>query len=274
MQIRWKYTFGLLALVCVGVWLAVFALSDKNLHLIACDVGQGDAILVTYGDIQILTDGGANNKVLDCLGKHMPFWDREIELVILTHPDKDHFRGLIEVFRRYRVDNFVHNGLESGSQEYQVLKKEVGGGGAKSIVAKEGTALRAGKIRLDIVSPKETNNNGESNDNSLVILLGYRDFEAILTGDVPKEILSGIPVRKPLDYIKISHHGSKTGTDALVLANLMPKLAVISVGKNSYGHPSGEVIKLLNSKGIKILRTDLMGDVEVISDGEKFFVKN
>jgi len=268
------------------VWFGALATGEKKLHLIACDVGQGDAILATLGDIQILTDGGANNKVLDCLGKHMPFWDREIELVILTHPDKDHFRGLIEVLRRYRVDNFLYNGLKSGSLEYQVLEKEVGGRDVKTITAREGMVLGVGKIRLDILSPSEERLGSlptkimEKNEYSIVSLLRLGSFDALLTGDVESKAAENLADRikamgnETIEYIKVPHHGSKNGLTQKLLEAVMPKLAVISVGKNSYGHPHEEILKMLRDQGIKILRTDLMGDVEVISDGEKFWVKN
>jgi competence protein ComEC len=272
MQTWWRYLFITLALIIAGLWLAVFSLPDKNLHLVACDVGQGDATLIVYGTSQVLIDGGPNNKVLDCLGKHVPFWDRKIEVVILTHPDSDHYTGLIEVIKRYKVDNYLNNGLESGNQSYQVLRKEVGGGGLREVIAKKGTGVRVGKMSLDTVSPEEAKKEAESNDNSLVIDLKYGNFEALLTGDAPKGILNAISVNKPLDYLKLSHHGSKTGTDAFTLDNFMPKLAIISVGKNNYGHPDDGVIKILRDKDIKILRTDEAGDIEIVSDGKVFNV--
>lgn len=270
MQTRWKYLFITLALIIAGLWLAVFTLPDKNLHLIACDVGQGDATLIIYGSTQILVDGGPNNKVLNCLGKYMPFWDREIEAVILTHPDSDHYAGLIEVIKRYKVDNYLYNGLDSSNQSYEVLRKGVGGGGIREVVAKKGTSVRVGKMYLDIVSPEEAKKEAESNDNSLVIDLKYGSFEAILSGDAPKEILNKVSVNIPLKYIKLSHHGSKTGTDAFTLDNFMPKLAIISVGKNNYGHPNEEVINLLKERSIRMLRTDEKGDIEVESDGKSW----
>mgnify|MGYP001585620320 CR=1 FL=1 len=284
MQIKHRYIFGLLVLILFAVWVAVFSLPDQNLHLVACDVGQGDAILATYGNIQILTDGGANNKVLDCLGRHMPFWDRTIELVILTHPDRDHFRGLIEVFRRYRIDNYLSNGLESGSREYQVLKNEVGGRGTKTIIAREGLSIRAGKIRLDILNPTEEELKGlktnvsERNEYSVVNTLSLGDFDALLTGDVENGAADNVAgklalnAKREWEYIKIPHHGSKNGLTQKLLDAVRPKLAVISVGKNSYGHPHEETLKILRKT--KILRTDEMGDVEVVSDGKKFWVKN
>ncbi len=266
----WKYIFLSLSLVLSLLVLSVFTLPDKNLHLIACDVGQGDATLVIYGTSQILIDGGPNNKVLDCLGKHLPFWDREIEVVILTHPDSDHYTGLIEVIKRYKIDNFLSNGLSASTESYEVLKKGVGGGSVKTYTAKKGTGIRVGKMYLDIVSPEEARKEAESNDNSLVIDLKFGNFEAILPGDAPKEILNTILVNSPLDYLKPSHHGSKTGTDAFTLDSFMPKLAIISVGKNNYGHPDEGIINLLRERKIKTLRTDEVGDVEIESDGKSW----
>lgn len=268
-----KYSFYFLILVAVGLWLAVFSLPDANFYLIACDVGEGDALLATEGKIQILIDGGPDNQVLACLGKYLPFWDREIELVILTHPDKDHYGGLVEVFKRYKVDNYLSNGLTSSSQSYEALRNGMGGRGIREVIAKKGTGIRVGKIYLDVVSPEEAVNSRESNDNSLAILLKYADFEAVLTGDAPKEILNQVLPEEQVEYIKLSHHGSKTGTDAALLDRVRPKMAVISVGKNSYGHPDEEVLKILRDYDTKILRTDLLGDIEVVSDGKSYWIK-
>lgn len=269
----WKYIFLSLFLTLSLIWLGIFSFPDRNLHLIACDVGQGDATLIIYGSTQILVDGGPTSKVLDCLGKYIPFWDRKIEAVILTHPDSDHYTGLIEVIKRYKVDHYLDNGLDSSSQNYEVLKKEVGGRGIKTYVVKKGTKVGVGKIHLDIVSPEEARNEAESNDNSLVIDLKYANFEAILAGDAPKEILNKILVSQPLDYLKLSHHGSKTGTDIFTLDHFMPQLAIISVGKNNYGHPDEGIIKVLEDRGIKTLRTDEMGNIETESDGESYWIE-
>ena len=83
-----------LSLVTISIWIAVFSI-DSDLHIVACDVGQGDAILIQKSRTQILIDSGSGNKVLDCLGRHMPFWDRQIELAISTHIDKDHSGGFL-----------------------------------------------------------------------------------------------------------------------------------------------------------------------------------
>src|SRR3990167_10041666 len=114
-----KYILGLFALVLGLVGLSLGYAPDGQLHLIACDVGQGDGILAIYKDTQILIDGGPGEGVLECLGRYVPFWDRELELVVLTHPQLDHYGGLIEVFKRYNVDTFLVNGLDSSASSYQ-----------------------------------------------------------------------------------------------------------------------------------------------------------
>lgn len=276
---RPKYLFPVLALITLTVWGAVLAYPDKKLHIIACDVGQGDAILATYGDLQVLTDGGPDNKVLECLSRHLPFWDREVELVILTHPQADHFTGLIEVFRRYKVDSFLVSEAHSSAQSYEVLEKAVGSNQSRVVHPKEGMVIRLGLIQIDILHPSESILEKESldlNDISTTYKLKFRDFEALFTGDIGPKIIEELLTKNlidSVDYIKIPHHGSRNGTTLGLLETSMPKLAVISVGKgNSYGHPHQEVLEMLNALGIQIKRTDEVGDVEIETDGEGFIL--
>lgn len=277
-----RHFLGFLALAVVAVWLAVFSLPDDNLHLIACDVGEGDAVLVIYKNIQVLTDGGPGNKVLDCLARYIPFWDKEIEVVILTHPDKDHYAGLAEVFKRYQVDNYFTNGFDSGSQGYQALKKPVG----SQQVLKTGTKIRVGKIQLDILHPPGEIGSQlagekakEDNSNSIVSLLTFGGFKALLTGDMDSTVSDGLAAGRlapstgrGVNYLKVPHHGSKNGLTENLLKAIEPKVAVISVGKNSYGHPAEETLKMLRDYTTKVLRTDEMGDIEVISDGRNYWL--
>lgn len=127
----WKYIFGFLALILVTLWLAVLASPGQNLKIIACDVGQGDAILAISGSDQVLIDGGPGKAVLNCLNKNMPFWDRKVEGVVLTHPQKDHYGGFTDVFKNYEVELFIANALDSSSSGYQVLKDQVGCSGGR-----------------------------------------------------------------------------------------------------------------------------------------------
>lgn len=273
----WKYLFGILALSVLSIWLALFASQDKNLHLIACDVGQGDAILAIYQNIQVLTDGGPGSSVLTCLEKYMPFWDREIELVVLTHPQLDHYGGLIEVLRRYKVGAFLTNNIDPSTPSLEALRNAMGGSGARVVKPVVGTSLRAEMIYLDILHPSETTLSTNPNDLSVVTLLRFADFKALLTGDIEPEIIDEILEKgliKDVDYIKIPHHGSKNGLTLELLETSKPEIAVISVGrKNFYGHPHKEVLEMLASYGLRVLRTDEVGGVEVVSDGNKWWLE-
>jgi len=293
MKSSWKYLFGVLVLAAITIWLAVIVSPDNKLHLIACDVGQGDAILVTYRKTQVLVDGGPDRSVLTCLSEHMPFWDREIEVVILTHPETDHFTGLIEVFKRYRIKNMVATPLDASSQGYQVLKNIVGGSGTRVVNPTSGMVIRLGLLYLDIVYPVSkdlglTNSfinndvlgafssNKSPNDFSIVTNLRLGEFDALLTGDIGPKVTNDVLATgkiRDIDYIKIPHHGSKNGLTKELLEASVPEIAVISVGKNPWGHPNKEVLELLESYELDIYRTDQHGNVEVVTDGKKWWLK-
>jgi competence protein ComEC len=293
MKILWKNIFLGLGLALIAIWMAVFAYPEKKLHLIACDVGQGDAILAVYGTTQILIDGGATNKVIDCLGTHMPFWDRKIEVVLLTHPQLDHFGGLSEVFKRFQVERFVATSLDSSSQAYQALISMVGGSGIQVVNPTTGMVIRSGLLHLDIVWPSDDfqvaaggvsggnilgafTSKKDPNDFSVVANLRLGEFDALLTGDIGLKVVSEI-IRtgkvRDVEYIKVPHHGSKNGLTKELLDVATPEIAVISVGKNSFGHPHKEILDLLKEYDIHSKRTDEDGDVEVISDGKSWWIK-
>lgn len=293
MKMLWKNIYLALSLALIVVWMAVFAYPGKKLHLIACDVGQGDAILATYGTTQILIDGGATNKVVECLGRNMPFWDRKIEVVLLTHPQLDHFGGLSEVFKRFQVGRFVATSLDSSSQAYKALISMVGGSGMQVVNPTTGMVIRSDLLYLDIVWPSNDfqtaagdisrgnvlgafTSNKDPNDFSVVANLRLGEFDALLTGDIgPKvieEIIQTGKIRE-VEYIKVPHHGSKNGLTKELLDVASPEVAVISVGKNSFGHPHQETLDMLMEYNIQIKRTDEGGNVEVISDGKSWWVE-
>lgn len=288
----WKHTFILLLLILTGVFIAVWQQPDSNLHIIACNVGQGDAILINYGSTQILTDGGPDNKVLDCLGRHLPFWDREIELIISTHPDADHITGLVSVFKYYKVDKLLINPISSGTSIFQALVSRVGGSSTLVINPTRGMKLGLGLIYLDIVSPTDQmfgklnmvdeNSNlskylvtSEANYYSIAYLISFNNFKGLLTGDIPPEVsdqLSVSSVISNVEYIKIPHHGSINGITENLLKEALPKIAVISVGNNQWGLPKPEILDLLTKYNVKILRTDEGKDVEIVTDGKRYWV--
>lgn len=255
---------------------------DENLHLVVCDVGQGDAIYIkTPSGKDVLVDGGGNDKVLDCLTKHMPFWDRTIELMILTHPDADHVTGLVPVLQRYTVLHFV---TSKTSKETGIYKKfmqvlEIEGLTPRYVFLNDKIDFEDGMIS-DIYWPTEASLNefrspSDINELSVIQVLTYGNFKALLTGDAGVRVqdklvtsLSGI------DVLKVPHHGSKTGMSDYYLSMLKPSLAIISVGKsNRYGHPTSFALDLLSKYGIKTLRTDRDGEVEIVSNGKNYWRK-
>lgn len=263
-----------------------FTFYDSKLHVVFCDVGQGDAIYIrTPKAFDILVDGGPDERVLSCLSNNMPFWDRKVDLIILTHPHADHLVGLIAVLKRYSVSSFATEKLDNDTASFGELKRLLQ---EKHILPQY---LSAGqKVRLPdgvvltIIGPtasflQKTSPLGKIGESkefaSLETLISYDTFRLVLTGDSQKEELQEAIDNgfvSSVDVLQVPHHGSKTGLTEDIIERLYPKLAVISVGKNKYGHPSKEITKMLSQKDIKILRTDEGGDIEIVSDGKKFLL--
>ena len=276
----WKYILSIISLIVAVVWLGAVSI-DNNLHIIACDVGQGDAILITYKQTQILVDGRPGQSVTDCLGRHIPFWDREIELVVLTHPKADHYSGLIEVFKRYDVTTFMETEATNSTQGYEVLESLVKNEAINKITPDTGLKLGIGLLQLEIVYPDKNiiiSNSSDLNNYSIVFKLNFGEFDALFTGDmepaISEEVLDTNLITDT-DYLKVPHHGSKNGLTQEILSAATPEIAVISGGeKNRFGHPHKEILDMLNDKNIKILRTDELGDVEIITNGIDYWVNN
>jgi competence protein ComEC len=292
MKISLKSFFVALSLALALTLGAVFSLPDDKLHLIFCDVGQGDAILITKGTTQILIDGGPNQKVLTCLANHLPFWDRTIEMVVVTHPDNDHLGGLPDVIGRYNVTQLVSHSLVRDSAIFWTFRDEVIEKKISVYSPKAGDKIQLGGISLEILFPleklgdelvwqpeAETKVLGaysyptNANDVSLVSLFSYGDFDALLPGDIGSQNEGVIETDKEIEVLKVAHHGSKYSTSEEFLARLDPDLAVISVGNNSFGHPTSEVLERLRNLGVEILRTDINGEIEVVSDGKSWYTK-
>jgi len=244
---------------------------DEKLHLISCDVGQGDAFLIFRRFQQILIDGGKDNRVIQCLENYLPYWDRRIDVIIASHDDHDHIGGLVEVMKRYRVDNIIWNGKATKSDDWTLIATEA---------KKQSTKLFSGSnkgymlkdITINQLWPQDTElENIEDNLASLVMHIKYGQFRMLFTGDIDsltEEKLISDTLNITSDILKVSHHGSRFATSDNWLLKVNPGLALIGVGKNnSYGHPSSEVIKRLSDKNIDVHRTDLQGSMEIISDG-------
>ncbi len=264
-----------LGLVAVLVWAAVWQCPDPKLHLVFCSVGQGDAILAVLGDEQILVDGGPNRQVLDCLSRHLPFYDRTIEMVVLSHPDADHVTGLIDVLEGYEVKQLVINSHAEDTDTWREFQKAVLAEGAAVYFPQKGDRINLGSLQMAVLWPESqdkvlgaTTIKNEANETSVAMKLTFGQFDALLPGDLSSKIEPELDLSE-VEVLKVAHHGSKYATGTDFLNQVRPDLAVISVGKNSFGHPTDEVLERLKQAGSEVLRTDQSGDVEVVTDGER-----
>lgn len=246
----------------------IWTLPDGRLHIVYCNVGQGDAAYIRFPDGRdMVVDGGPDDSILQCLGRHMSFWDRHIDMVALTHPQKDHMKGLISVLNRFRVDYFLQSDSEYPDELMNLVRKK------NSSVRRvaQNDRIQIGATSLLFLWPSMTTSS-DLNDNSLVFDMRYGSFDAVFTGDARLfEQLQNL--KYPVEILKVPHHGSKTGMTQDYIGLLKPEVAVISVGKNSYGHPAKEIVDMLQSVNSRVLRTDIYGDVEVVSDGKTWTVQ-
>jgi len=271
-----------LGLILVLVLAAIWQLPDNNLHLVFCNVGQGDAALITYKSEQILVDGGPDDRVLSCLGKHMPFWDQKIEVIIATHPDADHLTGLINVIKRYNVKYFIINSIGKDSAVFEEFKKTVLAeqktGQSRVYFPVRGDQLKIGRLAMIFLWPENqervlgaTTIEKKTNETSVVFELFYGRFAALFPADISSQIESQLELTE-VTVLKVAHHGSKYSTSQEFLEKIKPKLGIISVGKNRFGHPTQAVLDRLKNQKIKTLRTDQAGEIEIISDGQSWQV--
>lgn len=312
---KWILTLGGLGVVIVLFFAFVSTASsqtDNTLRMYFCDVGQGDGIYIRFPDGEdMVIDGGPNKQILECLGKYMPFYDREIDVVVATHPQKDHIQGLIEVLDRYTVTYVVMGAEGNNSLGYTQLVDVIR---RKNITVKNlyrGDSLSMGEARIDVLWPtrdyvsehvtmnqcsdemvqecdalaKEQLSKGavlglstdeDLNNFSFYMHVRYGDFDALFTGDGDTQIqpsMISIGNLPDVDLLKFPHHGSRTGISAEFLDLVKPEMAIISVGKNGYGHPTDEALGLLQERSIRTFRTDLMGDVLVETDGKSWVVE-
>lgn len=269
-----------IGLLNIPLWLAVVSREPDNyLTVNFLDVGQGDAIFIeTPFHNQVLIDGGPGSAVLSQLGQVMPFYDKEIDLVILTHPDADHLSGLVEVVERYKVNKVVTTGVKTNTKEFQVWQKAIQNKNIPIQIAEADQVIKLSQnIHLYVLTPFEDVDGKEVkdlNETSIVNRLVYGDFKALLTGDAEfkteKELLER-DIFIDSDVLKVGHHGSKNSTSQDFLDVVSPEVAVIQVGENNrYHHPTAEVLGRL--KNIKVYRTDQDGRIEVKSDGKGYRV--
>jgi Predicted hydrolase (metallo-beta-lactamase superfamily) len=244
--------------------------NNEDPEIIFFDIGQGDAILIQEGDFQVLVDGGPDDSVIFKLAKRMPLYDKNIEIVILTHPHEDHIRGLMSVLDEFTVERVFINRIEYENKAYRDLVEEY-----KDIVIEvaQGDRFKYGNIRGEIIYPilnKSSNKVLQTkniNNESVVTLLDIKGKRILLMGDAEHEVEYKLLKESSLENIyilKAGHHCSRTATSDMFLRAVNPEVAICSYGKgNKFGHPHYETIEKFQNHDVQYLETAKEGDIVI-----------
>ena len=295
------FIFVILFFVIIYFYQNIF--SSQDLKITFFNIGQGDAALIeTPTGENILIDAGPSNLILKKLSDSLSIFNRDIDLAILSHPDADHVAGFISVFQNYNVKNILQNGDNAKDSEIYTeikndIQKEKDEISAKEYFSNCGDEIsfsdsENNNLKIFIIHPEKNNLIiNDTNDNSIVALVVYGDYGFLFTGDASREVEKKISFEvencfnkndsetikkyfKNLTVLKVSHHGSNSGSGEEFLKKLSPVYSVISVGKNNrYGHPSPEVVKSLEMYSKNILNTIDDGDITFVTDGKNFEVR-
>jgi competence protein ComEC len=291
--LRVLFAIGLVAAIIVG---AIYKLRHRppdvpapfvtqgRLQVYSLDVGQGDSeLIITPEGKSVLIDAGlpqAGDEVVDALREKNV---RSLDLAVATHPHSDHIGGMRRVIENFEIKNFLDSGRDYPSKEYERLLEAITEKGIKFIVAKRGMKfdLDSG-VRLEVLNPqgdrqwitKVRQGGSLENANSVVLRLSYGNFSMLFTGDAEtetEEVMMNSGAKLRAQVLKVGHHGSRYATSSEFLEAVAPEAAVISVGAdNRYGHPTKQTLDRLQKAGVKIYRTDLNGEIAIVTDGNKF----
>ncbi|MFH1088573.1 MAG: MBL fold metallo-hydrolase [Patescibacteria group bacterium] len=256
------------------VWQSVVQADPTSLKINFLNIGQGDAILIQLPTGEdILIDGGPDNTVLTALGQILPIWDRELDLVVATHLDADHITGLISVLQNYRVAEILTPSFYGDTVVAKTWENVIAN--AQKINYADSTDdYTWGEVTWDTLwpLPDADFSNNSDNANSTVANLIYGQHTILLTADIDADVENDLVALYPglrAEILKVGHHGSKYSSTQAFLQSIHPDVAVISVGKNSYGHPAPETLQRLMEVGAQIYRTDQDGTIKVILSGQQ-----
>ena len=278
----------ILMIICLVLAIPFFVFREKHTFIVFCDVGQGDGIYIRIHDTyDVIVDAGPGNAILSCLGKHMPLYDRTIDVAIMTHPQADHIEGFESILSRYNVSMFVMSRLTNTSKLFRRIEKLLVSQHVRVTYIKAGDSIAFGTDSLKFLWPTEDFQNKyifsagndmrlsrrDDNDFSIISLLREGSHTVLLTGDASPSVLATFTAADIHDItiFKVPHHGSVNGLSHYFFSLANPGLSVISVGKNNkFGHPSPEVIAMLERSNKKYMRTDIYGSIKLTLLNETF----
>lgn len=279
-----KYLFFIGIILIIFYFLITYQTSKKNnnLEVSFIDSGQADAIFIkTPNQKNIIIDFGSEQG-LKQLEKEIEWWNKQIDLIIITHPHDDHITGLLPIIKKYKIKQIMYNGLDYESNVYNELLNLITEYNIPLLLPNYNQIINIEPdCFLNIIYPitsfyQQTIDN--INNSSIVSRLVCNNSSFLFMGDVETKIENEILATNlniKSDVIKIGHHGSVTASSEKFLEKVDPKIAIIMVGKNNdFNHPSLRIIKRLNKLNIKLFRTDQDGTIKIISDGTKIYKNN
>ena len=274
----WVQIISVLLIANYFLWQAVAFAYDNKLYIYFFDVGQGDSILIrTPNNKNILIDGGPNSSVLPQLFKVLPIWNRQIDLMVLTHPQADHVTGLLEVLNRFKVKEILATFAEYPTKTNQEWLTKVSNHDCILNWADASDDYYFGEVYWDTLWPIDLNfTSSDINEDSVTARISYGDFSILLTGDIgflTESKLLDIYSDINSTVLKVGHHGSRYASSEEFLFAVKPEVAVITVGRNSHGHPAADTLNRLDDIGADIYRTDMDGLIEIIIDNDNYFIK-
>lgn len=252
--------------------------ATQQLEVHYINVGQGDATYIELPDgTDILIDSGRSGSgqaIVNYLKSQETSID--IEYLIATHPDADHVGGMKSVFPSLRVKNFYYpKDVPSSTITWKDVLSLASKEGCRIIDANSGVSLSIAGVTIKLIQPKI--DYSTDNYDSVVTFIDYKNAEFLFTGDVEMKVEADLVSKKlvsNVDFMSVPHHGSKYSSSLNFLKIADPEYSIISVGKNSYGHPSADIINRYKSIGSKIYRTDVNGDVVIKTDGSTAKINN
>lgn len=241
------------------------------------NVGQGDALFIEMpSGVQVLVDAGPDSSLMKRLEEKLPFYDKHIDLIIVTNPDKDHYGGFIYLIEKYKVGKMIVPEVAKDSATYKSLLEKVKGKNVKieSVRAGEDIILDKDRnIKLETLFPDRLTTKYPPNEGSIILKLIYGNTSFLLTGDTTKVVedylVKYASSSLKSNILKVGHHGSKTSSGEEFVRSVAPDIALISMGQgNSYGHPHKETIETLKKYTKNILMTKDLGTIDLESDGK------
>ena len=270
----------ILFIIILSVIPLILRFIPKDLKIYFIDVGQGDSTLIVtpFGKKVMIDSGGSENSNSFNVGEKvlLPYLlnrkIRTLDYIVISHFDSDHCKGFESILKNIKVNNIVVSKQIYQSENFNNIIQIAKENRIRLIVVKAGDNIRFDKFTsLKILYPTNNLKFNDLNNNSILAKLNYKYINMLFTGDIEKEaekyIVNNLSIDLKSEILKISHHGSNTSTTKEFLERVNPKIALIGVGeKNSFGHPSEEVIKRLKDVKATIYRTDKMGEISIIVD--------